>query len=156
MKTITVPQQEYSNNQVKKIWNYIKQGKSKSLSVSNQDEIGKNVIALDKEKRKLFYANRSPGTYSCLLVDLNNLEKFTIKKEYKSINAGDLIKMKLHQFVKRIVIQLVFKNRPGTISLPVFEATQEQNDNVQQVEVVAKKWETMVTKLLTPQKREIA
>ena len=156
MTTIIVPFHEHSNGRVKKFWNITKLAKRRSLSISNHDEIGTNVIALDMAKRKLLYANTTPGTSTCLIVDLNNLEKCTIKKEYSSINAGDLMKAKLHHFLKRIFLQLVFKNRSGTISLPMFEAQHEQNSNVEQLETIVKKWETIVTKLLTIPKREIA
>ena len=156
MTSIIVPLHEHSNGRIKKFWNITKLAKRRSLSISNHDEIGTNVIALDVGKRKLLYANTTPGRSSCLIVDLNNLERCTVKKEYNSINAGDLIKMKLHQFLKRIFIHLVFKNRSGTISLPMFEAKQEQNNNMEQFERIAKKWESIVTKLLTIQKREIA
>ena len=156
MTTIIVPFHEYSNGRVKKFWNITKLAKRRSLSISNHDEIGTNAIALDVAKRKLLYANTAPGTSTCLIVDLNNLEKCTVKKEYNSINAGDLLKVKLHHFLKRIFLQLVFKNRSGTISLPMFEAQHEQNSNVEQLETIVKKWETIVTKLLTIPKREIA
>ena len=156
MTTIIVPFHEYSNGRVKKLWNITKLAKRRSLSISNQDEVGTNVIALDVVKRKLLYANTSPGTSSCLIVDLNNLEKCTVKKEYNSINAGDLMKKKLHHFLKRVFLHLVFKNRSGEISLPMFDAQREQNNNVEHLETIVKKWESIVTKLLPIPKRELA
>ena len=151
MTPIKEPLHEYSNKQVKRILNFIKQTRRNSLSVLKQDETGSHVIALDEEERKLLYANNTPGINTCLIADLNELEKFTVKKEYQSINAGDLVKKKLHQFIKRINIQLVFKNRTGIISLPVFDAKQDQKKNPERLEIVVSKWETIIRKLLKQQ-----
>jgi len=155
MTTIIVPLHEYSNGGVKRVLNIARLAKKRSLSISNQDELGSNVIALDGANRKLLYANTSPGTSSCLIVDLNNLETCTVKKEYNSINAGDLIKTRLHHFLKRIFLHLVFKNHPGTVSLLMFDAKKEQNDDVEKSESIAKKWQGIVTKLLTIRKRGV-
>jgi hypothetical protein len=149
MTTIIVPSCGYLNSGIKKLWNIAKLAKKRSLQISNEDEVGDNVIALDVVKRKLLYAKKTPETSSCLIIDLNNLEKCTIKKEYTSINAGELQTKKLHHFLKSILLHLVFKNGSSAVSLPLFDGQKEQQGNVEQLEAHAKKWETLVTKLLS-------
>ncbi|WP_018614660.1 hypothetical protein [Segetibacter koreensis] len=154
MTTIIVPFSKNLNSRIKRLWNITKLAKRRSFDISNKEEVGGNVIALDVAKRKLLYAKITPHTSSCLIINLNNLEKCTIKKEYHSINAGELKTKKLHQFLKSIFLHFVFKNGSGTLSLPFFDARKEQQVNIEQLEAKAKKWETIVSKVLPIQIRD--
>ena len=156
MTTIIVPIYGYLNSRIKRLFNLSKLVKRRRLNFSSQEEVGDNIIALDLLKRKLLYAKKAPGTSSCLISDLNNLEKCIIKKEYNSIDAGELNTKKLHHFLKSIFLNLVFKNGSRTVSLPLFEAQKEQQGNLEQLETQAKKWQKIVSKLLPIQIRERA
>jgi hypothetical protein len=148
MSTIIMPCFRYLNSRIKRPWNITKLAKERSLHISNQDEVGFNVIALDVLKRKLLFANKKTGASSCLMVDLKNLERCTIKKDYNSINAGELKKMKLHHFLKSIILNLVFKNGSPTLSLSIFDRQKERGGNPEQLETLAEKWQKIVSKLL--------
>ena len=156
MTAVIVPFYGYLNSRIKRLWNITKLAKKRSLNISNQDEVGANVIGLDVAKRKLLYAKKTANTSSCLIIDLNNLERCTIKKEYNSINAGELKTRKLHHFLKSIFLHFVFKNGSGTLSLPLFVSQKEQEVNIEQLEAQAKKWESIVSKLLPIPIRERA
>jgi hypothetical protein len=156
MTTIIVPLYGYLNSRIRKLWNITKFAKRRRLNISKQDEVGGNFIALDVIKRKLLYAKRTPGTSSCLIIDLNQLEACTIRKEYSSIDAGQLKTKKLQHFLKTILLNLVFKNGAGSLSLPLFDARKEQQVNIEQLEAKAKKWESLVSKVLPLHKRERA
>lgn len=156
MTTVLVPFYGYLNNRIKKLWNLTKIAKRGSFYFSSQDEVGANVIALDTQKRKLLYLKKTPGSPSCLIIDLNNLEKCSVKKEYNSIIAGELKTKKLNHFLKSIFLNLGFKNCSRTVALPFYIAETDSQEDVLQVEVKAKKWETIVSKLLPIQIRERA
>ncbi len=100
MKTVIVTFYGYLNSSIKRPWNIMKLAKKRSLNISNQDELGTHVIALDTINRKLLYAKTTPNTSSCSIIDLNDLEACSIKKEYNSINAGELETKKLPNFLK--------------------------------------------------------
>jgi hypothetical protein len=148
MRTVIVPFAGFLNSKFKKLCSIAKLARRTRLTISNQDELGANVIALDIRKRKLLYARRTPGAPSCLIIDLNSLDACSIRKEYGSINAGELKTNKLHHFLKGIFLKLVFKNGSGAVSLPLYDAQKESLDNVEQLEAQAKKWENLVSKLL--------
>ena len=156
MTTIIVPFDTYSNGRIIKIKNLAKLAIKRNLTITNRDEVGTNIIAVDVGKGKLLYAATEQGTASCLIIDVNKLESCTIKKEYNSIGAGDLLKNKLHHFLNRIYLKLVFRNRSGTVSLPIFDPQKQQNENVEQMETVALKWQRIITRLLPHPKRELA
>ena len=138
----------FLNSRFKRLFNISRLARRARLSISTQDNVGANVLALDSAKRKLLYAKTTPGTSSCLIIDLNSLEACSIKKEYSSINAGELKTKKLHHFLKSVFLKLVFKNGTGAVSLPLFDAQKESLDNLEQLEAKARKWEKLVSKLL--------
>ena len=156
MTTVIVPFYGYLNNRIKRLLNINKLAKRRRLSYSSEDEVGDNIIALDLLKRKLLFVKNAPDASSCLIIDLNNLERCTIKKEYNSINAGELNTKKLHDFLKTIFLNLVFKNGSRTVSLPLFDAKKDQQHNIQKLEAQAKNWKTIISKLLPMQIRERA
>nr|AIA15638.1 Unknown Function [uncultured bacterium] len=149
MTAVIVPLNGYLNSTIKRLCNITKLAKRRRLHISNEDEAGATVIAADAAKRKLLFAKKTTGTASCLIIDINHLEKCSIKKEYNSIGAGELKTKKLHQFLKSIFFHLVFKNGSGSLSLPLFDARKDQQENIEQLEAQASKWEAAVSKLLS-------
>ena len=148
MTTIIVPLYGFLNRKIKRLFNLAKVAKERKLHFSNFDEVGSNVIAIDTTKRKLLYANNSPDSSSCLIVDLKNLQECTIKKQYDCINAGDLNKKKMSDFLKSIFLNLRFRNSSVPVNLPIYEVQKNYADNVEQLETKANKWRAIVAKLL--------
>jgi hypothetical protein len=145
----------YLNDKFRKLWNIAKSAK-KSLWRSSKGVIGTKAIAVDTQKRKLFYLKKTPNASSCLIIDLNNLEKCTIKKEYNSITAGELKVNKLHLFLKRIFLNLKMKNSSGTVTLTLYDAHSDGHEDVLEAEVFAHKWEKMISNIKPVQTKEIA
>jgi hypothetical protein len=139
------------NSRLKRFCNLTKFAKKIKLNISTQDEVGSNFIALDIVKRKLLYANRTLNSSSYLIVDLSKLKACTIRKEYNPIDAGELKTKKLHQFLKRVFLKLVFKDGSKAVSLPLFDAQKEGQQNIEHLEIRARKWENLVSKFLPVQ-----
>jgi hypothetical protein len=147
MTTIIVPLYGFLNRSIKRLFNLAKVAKERKLHFSNFDEVGSNVIAIDTRKRKLLYANKSPDS-SCLIVDLKNLQECTIKTQYDSINAGDLNKKKMSDFLKSIFLNLRFRNGSPPVTLPLYDVQKNNGHNVDLLETKAKKWRALVSNLL--------
>ncbi len=111
---------------------------------------------MDPTKKQLLYLKKAPDFSSCLIIDLSNLESCSIRSQYNNINAGDLKTKKLNHFLKSIFLNHGFKNCSRTVALPFYIAETDSQEDVLQVEVKAKKWETIVSKLLPIQIRERA
>jgi len=156
MTTIIVPVYGFLNSRIKRLFSLAKVAKEQRLNFSNLDEVGSSVIAIDPTKRKLLYLKSAPDTSSCLIVDLNNLKECTIKKQYNGINAGDLNKRKISDFLRSIFLNLRFKNDSAPVTLPLYDAQKDKHDDVEQLEVQATKWERLVSKLLPVPIRERA
>lgn len=148
MKMLIVPFYGYLNGKVKKLWNIKKVAKMRNFQLSNHDEVGTHVLAIDKFNRSLLVAKNSIKTNSCLIVDLNKLEACSVKKEYGCINAGEVKTKKLTHFLERIFLNLVFKNDKKVFSLQLFDAEKEQVSNIEHLEWQVRRWENTVSKLL--------
>ena len=148
MTKIIVPLYGFFNRSIKRVLNLAKVAKYLRLSFSNFDEVGGGLIAIDTTKKKLLYLKNAPGTSSCLIVDLSNLKECTVKKQYDSINPGELNKKKLSDFLRSMFLSLRFKNDPAPFSLSLYEAQKDKQHEVEQLEAKAKKWETIFSKLL--------
>ena len=147
MKTIIVPLRGYLNGRIKKFWSLTNFAKTRRFNISNQDDIGDNVIALDVVKRKLLYAKKNANTPSCLIIDLKDLDSCTLTRQYNSIGAGELSKKKLSEFLKSISLNLHFKNSPRIVSLPLFEAEHDVQGDREVIEAKAERWGNIVSLL---------
>lgn len=148
MRTVIVPGYGFLSSRFRKLWNITSLAKRQGLHLLNHEVVGAHVIALDASKRKLIFANTSPVSSSCLIIDLNNLETCSIKKEYTSIDAGALKNRKLYHFLKSVFLNLVFKNSSDTLALPLFNAQNEEVKNIEHLEAQAKRWESIISKVL--------
>ena len=151
MITIVVPFYTYFNNKIKELRNRNKVTNNKKLLFWKQETVGGNVIALDITKRKLLYFNEVNNKKACLIIDLKHVHGCTVQKQYNGINAGGLIKKKLQDYLKSILLHLCFKNSNRTIALSFYEEQKHKNEDAACLELKAKEWETIISKLLTRQ-----
>ena len=148
MTTIIVPFDGYTNPGIDTTWDIEKIARRRKLAITSPDEIGTTIFALDPAKRTLLFAKKDVAKARCLIVDLNNIDRCSIKKEYESINAGELKYKKLFHFIKRICINLGVKNSSRSVSLSLFDSGRNQPGNVEMIEKKAHKWMAIVSKLI--------
>jgi hypothetical protein len=101
---------------------------------------------LDTEKKQLLFLTKKSQTASCIVIDLNDLSRCSVTKEYHKIKAGDLKRNKLVRFLKNIFLNLYSGNKPVTLS--VYNAREDSNADVRLLESRAKKWQKIVSKFL--------
>jgi len=111
---------------------------------------------LDILKRKLLYIEQNHENPTCIVIDVSQVEKCILKKQYDSIDAGGLKKRKLHDYLATVFLQLSFTHHSKLVHLPFFERNKDKNLNVEEVEEKAKEWEIAVSKLLPVNKVERA
>lgn len=148
MTTLIAPICTYIKRQTKDIQNPGHSLKDKNLSFSKQEEMGENVIALDTKKRKLIYFKKDANKPTFLMIDLQEVFSCTVKKQYKSIDAGALKKHKLGDYLKNIFLQFDFKNGSRKVNLPIFEDEKDRQEDIETLEAKAKDWESIVTNLV--------
>jgi hypothetical protein len=148
MTTIIVPFDGYTSGSTDTTWDIEKIARNRKLAITSPDEVGTTILALDAAKRTLLFAKKDAAKARCLVIDLNNIDRCSIKKEYESINAGELKYKKLFHFIKRICINLGVRNSQRNVSLSLFDSSRDQRGNVEIIETKAHKWMAIVSKLL--------
>ena len=156
MTAIIVPLIVRVNSKIKRYWNIYEFVKRCKLCFSKHDTIGNKFIGLDALKRKLFYIEHGSNKPTCTVINLKEVDKCTIKRQYKNIDAGALKKRKLQDFLTTIFLQLSFKHNSKLINLPFFEKGRDPMPNLEELEAKAHAWETVVSKLLVTDIRERA
>ncbi|HEY6977805.1 MAG TPA: hypothetical protein VH396_16010 [Chitinophagaceae bacterium] len=148
MTHITVPLFQYKKDKIKRSWNINEFVKKFKLSFSKHDVLGSKFIGLDKLKRKLFYIGQTNNKSTCIAINLKDVERCTIKKQYNNIEAGALKKRKLYEFLTTIFLQVSFKHNSKLIDLPIFEKKKDKILNMEELEAKVKAWEIIVSELL--------
>jgi len=149
MITIVAPFYSYFNKKIKELKNRNRMANIKKMLFWKQEELGGNQIALDITKRKLLYFNKVNNKPACLIISLKDIHSCTIKKQYNGIHAGGLMKQKLQDYLKSILLHLSFNNGSHSIALPFYEEQGNKKDEATYLEIKAKEWETTISKLLT-------
>jgi hypothetical protein len=148
MTTVIVPLYRFINKQIKGFLNFKEVAKRCRICFNKQDVLGSKFIGLDILKRKLLYLEQNHKKPTCIVIDVSQLEKCVLKKQYESIEADGLKKRKLHDYLATIFLQLSFKHHSKLVHLPLFEKNKDKNMDLEQLEEKAKEWEKAVSKLL--------
>lgn len=122
-------------------------GSKFNLAFSSQEVLGNKIIGLDGIKRKLLILEENNGKPDSFIIDLNKVSNISVKKSYKNINAGDLKKKGLQEFLKSIVLQF-FEGRNRSIILPIYEHEMDHISDLPKLEKKAKNWQTLLSKMM--------
>jgi hypothetical protein len=143
--------------QMKQFLHLSEQGTKNELSFSSQEMVGHTIIGLDGIRRKLLLLEEKNGKEFHYTIDLEEIESCTLKKTYHAIKAGDLKRKKIEDFIDSIALQFAFKNRMHyPVSLNFYESSKDSPTELKQRALKAKKWQTVLSKLLTKQEKKIA
>ena len=141
---------------MKQIFNRLSElGIKNNLRFSSQELLENAVIALDGMQGKLLVINGIvKDNYDEALIDLDDLKSCSLKKEYGSIRVGDLKKRKLEQLLNKISLHFEFRNNKEPVDVPFYEHSEAQNLNVSEMELKAKHWGIILSKMLRKSKSE--
>jgi hypothetical protein len=112
------------------------------------DVLGNSLIGLDLIKRKLVYVQQNNKKTKGIVVDLQNLESCTVKKQYDSIEPGGLKTKKLHEYLKTVILEFRFINDSRVVVLSFFERQKDKMLNILELEAKAMEWERTISNLL--------
>jgi hypothetical protein len=113
------------------------------------------IIALDGAKRKLMIAGFTEAQDGVQVIDLDKVKTVSLKKTYDSIEAGELEKKEMDDFITSI--QLQFEERQcGTInSLVFYRKNLHIIQDLAKHERNAKSWQIILSKLVNSE-REVS
>ncbi|HEU4632831.1 MAG TPA: hypothetical protein VFS22_02540 [Flavisolibacter sp.] len=133
------------------------QGTKNDLRFSSQEVIGDKIIALDGRKRMLLLLEERDGRKLHHTIDLEEVESCTLKKIYSRINAGELKRKKMEEFISTIALQFDFKNKKQLpVQLNFYDRDLNYIAELKPLEAKARGWQAVLSKLLTGQEKKIA
>ncbi len=122
------------------------------LRISSQELLKDCVFGIDGINRKLLIVKNQNETFCSSVINLDDIKRCSIKKEYRSIGANGLESKRLEHYLSKIFLRLEFANgREGTEVLfyqdrsnPLYEVHKLTNK--------ARLWETMLSKMRSSSK----
>ena len=124
-------------------------GSKHSLAFSSQEILKDGIMGLDGIKRKLLVLSGiKKGTFKESIIDLNEVISCSVKKYYGRIKANGLKKKKLEQYLERMVLHFGFRSEKGTAHIQFYNKTDNDLNELPELEQKAGKWREMLSKML--------
>jgi hypothetical protein len=142
-----------SNQEIKKrmhnmLVTFSELGTQYNLSFTSQELLKQRVIGLDGLNRKLLVLWEDGGRYDWLVIDLHDVQNCAVKMKYSRINAGDLNKHPLQDYLESIELEFVFKSGKESTLLPFYTSGINTVFEIGELEEKAKGWEAILSKML--------
>ena len=107
------------------------------------------ALGLDGLHRKLLVLTHfKNGDYFDFIIHINDVQSFTVKKVYSYINAGQSKNGKPEKHLEEILLHIELYSQ-GHADIPFYNHINNRIDEIAGMENRAKKWETILNKLLT-------
>lgn len=122
-----------------------------NLRFSSQEILNHLVLGLDGINRKILVVTVEDKNYRSFLIDMREVKNCSVKKIFGTIKAGDLKHHKLEQYLEKIVLNFELYREPP-VEILFYRNIVNHIYEMQELEQKAKHWETVLFKMITPQK----
>lgn len=146
MKVMILPLYKRIAKKIENVRLFIKHLRKRNLHFSLVENLHNSTIALDAKRKKFLYIKNAENVASYSIIDLKNLEKCTITRQYANIPAGALNVYDLHNFLRSVFLCFRFKNADKAIIVPIYESGLSAITDVQLLEEKARNWYTIINK----------
>jgi hypothetical protein len=135
-----------------KLLKYFSQlGTENDLNFSSQEILKDCVLGLDGVQGKILVVQREDGFFGSFIVNLREVKNCSVKKIFGTINAGDLKKAKLEQYLEKIILHFDL-NDNSTAEIVFYKHFENHPMEVIELEQKAKKWDAILSKMQIPSK----
>lgn len=148
MSVINMPLSRYIRRKLRNLRNFSVIAKIFNLSVTKQETLRNQLIAVDATRRKLLLLRKEKSNVDYCVVDLQNVQQVSVKKVYGRIPAGDLQTKGLNHFLQSISLQLRFKGRAEPVDVSFYESRYNTIKQQSLLETAANTWKQFVSSLL--------
>ena len=119
--------------------------------ISKQEELGSRIIALDDKSNKLLFFYITNDKSEGYLIDLAEVKTSTIKGEYELPNTNSKYRANKEPIIKKIVLQLAYKNGAKPLALTFYEEGTDHVSNMEERAVKAVEWQALLSSRLKEQ-----
>lgn len=124
-------------------------GAKHQLTFSSQELLKNYVIGLDGVHRKLSVIH-APDATQCdaAVVDLADVKRCSVKKQYGTITGGSLKQQKLDSYLERISLCLELKDEQQPVEILFYQHLENHAGDSLELEQKARRWEAILSKLV--------
>lgn len=127
-----------------------KLGSRLNLSFSSHVLLGNKIIALDGMKKKLLVTDINNVLDGIFIIELNEVQSISVKKNYSSIKPGELHEHEVEEFLETIVLQFEYREEEKGIGLIFYERKKNNLYDVKVRERNARNWQLILSKMIIP------
>lgn len=146
------------NKQKRKAMNHLldqfsQAGSLLQFTFSSQEILKDAILGLDGARRKLVVVKRSSeNVYNTLVIDLFAVNRCSVKKQYGTINSGELKTRKPEQYLEEIVLHFEVAGKEP-VEIVFYKHFDNHLTEIAELEAKAKQWETILSKMIAPLKK---
>lgn len=129
-------------------------GSKFSMSFSSHEVLGNKIMGLDGIKKKLLILEQTDGQCLSYIIDLDEAKAISVKKIYSSINAGELKKRKIEEFLETIQLHFEFGNGKEDIVLPFYESKIDSIYDLPRLEKKIMNWQMILSKMTSTKNKK--
>jgi len=127
-----------------------------NLSFTGKEILRNKIIGLDYLRKKLLVVEENSDKYKSTVIDLYKVKSCRTRKIYNPINAGDLIKKKVEDFLHKIELSFHFKNENDPFTVQFYSSIANNTHEQKKLEYRTKYWERMLSKMINVQQPLVA
>ena len=118
------------------------------LSFSSQEVIKQSIIGLDGINRKLLILQTiNNGAVDAALININDIETCSVKKQYGAIKSGGLRSKPFDDYLEKMYLHFEIKNQDSPIDIPVYDHASNEAFEIPGLERKARRWESVLSKM---------
>jgi len=131
-------------------------GSENGLTFSSHEILKQSIIGADGIHRKIVVIKKSNLNAWWLFNRPARSKNCSVKKVYGSIKAGELTGKNLEQHLHQIFLHFEFNNNKQPIDVSFYNHTENSIYQLEEMELKAKHWEIILTKMLKGPSKKIA
>lgn len=123
------------------------------FTFSSQEILKDTILGLDGGQRKLVVVKRvSENVFNTLVIDLYGVSRCSVKKQYGTINSGELNSRKLEQYLEEIILHFDIAGKEP-VEIAFYKHFDNHLTEIAELEAKAKQWEAILSKMFSPLKK---
>lgn len=130
-------------------YQFSKLGSRYGLSFTSQENLKQRIIGLDAIMQQILVFEILDNDVDWYRINLKDVRRCVVKKIYGSIDANELDKKQVEDYLEVIALEFDFKSMQKTVALPFYMKLQNAPEEIQELEHKAKDWEIILGKMLS-------
>ena len=114
------------------------------------------ILGLDGMNKKLLVLLTNGNKQSYKLLDLNKVKSCSVIKNFRNISIDEWKGKSIEEYYESIVLHFEMKDNNASVVVPFYDTANNHFFEVPELEQKAKYWETILSKMINKQNRQIA